>query len=675
MVLQKFRDRLTGIMAIFILGLLAVPFALVGVTSYFAPETETNLAIVNEEPITVTEFNTSFQNYRERMRSLMGNSFDAALFDDPVVRREHLETMIERELLRQVSAETGLAVDNQSLAQAIRDVPGFQMDGVFNTEVYQNQLNSQGLTPQEFEDRMRSSMILRQYPATLSASAIATSKEVDRYIELQQQERVFSALLVKAETEQDEVTELMEEVADAAEDAAEDSDDNSETPEEAESDAPDVVAEIDEDRIEQWYEDHASEYRHPERVVVEFVELNAEEMQPEEEIDDDMLRQRFDDQSARFITPEARLASHILISVDPTAPEADIETARQEAEALYQRAVDGEDFAELAREHSQDQGSAPLGGDLDWVEPGFMVEAFETALYELDISNPISEPVQTGFGWHVIQLRDIRPAEGMSFEEARETLLTELTAEQNERAFLAAADRLVDIIYEDPTTLEAASEELDLEIQVVGPFDRSGLDDGVAANPEFVTTAFSDLVLLQDSASDPVDLGVNHVAVLRVREHLPEKAKTLEEVREEVVMAIRQDDAMNAAQARAMAILERLENGESLETLAEETGLELGGSGGARRSWADIPFDLRTELFDLQPPQDDQVRYATLPLSDGYAVVALREVRPGTLSEEEQARREGFRQRIANVRASSETQAFLAALRDQSEIQVFEDRL
>jgi peptidyl-prolyl cis-trans isomerase D len=95
MVLQKFRDRLTGIMAIFILGLLAVPFALVGVNSYFAPDTDNNVAIVNDEGITLSEFNTSFQNYRERMRSLMGQSFDAAQFDGPVIRRQHLETMIE----------------------------------------------------------------------------------------------------------------------------------------------------------------------------------------------------------------------------------------------------------------------------------------------------------------------------------------------------------------------------------------------------------------------------------------------------------------------------------------------------------------------------------------------------------------------------------------------------
>lgn len=675
MVLQQFRDRLTGVMAIFILGLLAVPFALVGVNSYFSPDSENTVAIVNDEGITLTEYNDSFQNYRQRMRQLMGEAYDAERFDDPVIRRQHLDTMIERELLRQVSAESGLTVDDQFLAQAIRDIPGFQIDGEFNVEVYQSQLSAQGLTPPQFENQMRASMVLSQYPQTISASAIATPSEVDQYIRLQQQERAFAALMVMAELDDAESTG-----AEAEEDTEGETGGPAETQEGAEEggtgeSATDLASEIPAERIQAWYEEHTSEYLNPERVVVEYVELEAAELETGETIDEEMLRQRFEEQSARFVTPEARLASHILIEVSPTADEAEIETAREQARALYERATAGEDFAELAREHSEDQGSAAVGGDLDWVEPGFMVEAFENALYDLTMESPISEPVQTGFGWHIIQLRDIRPSEGMSFEEARETLEAEAIAERNERAFIERADRLVDIIYEDPTTLEAAADELALEIKVAGPFDRGGAEEGIAANPEFVEVAFSDLVLLQGSASDPVDIGPNHIAVLRLREHLPESTKPLEEVRDEVIAAIRRDEAMQAAEARAMALLERLRAGESLTALAEETGLELVESEGATRVAPDIPADLRERIFELTAPAEGEVTRDVVALNQGYAVAELREVRPGSLSEEEAARRDGFRRRLANVTASIETQAFLSMLRAQSEIQVFEDRL
>ena len=666
MVLQKFRDRLTGVMAIFVLVLLAVPFALVGVNSYFAPDTENNVAIVNEEGITLSEYNTSFQNYRARMRSFLGQNFDAERFDGPVVRRQHLDSMIDQELLRQVAVETGLSVDDQTLAQAIRDIPGFQVDGVFNGDVYQSQLTAQGITPQEFENRMRASVVLRQYPATIGASAIATPREVDQYIRLQEQARVFGALLVMADFG----------YPDGEVDDADDESEEGEYPEAPDaSEEPVEATPIAEERIQSWYESHSEDYREPERVVVEYLELSAAEMEAEEPVDEDTLRQRFEDQSGRFVTPEARLASHILIEVDPTAEEAEIETTSEQAQALYEQAVAGEDFAELAREHSEDRGSAAGGGDLGWVEPGVMVEAFENALYELTLESPISQPVQTGFGWHLIQLRDIRPAEGMTFEEARETLEAELIAERNERRFLDAADRLVDIIYEDPTTLEAAADELDLEIQVAGPFDRSGAEEGSAANPEFVEAAFSDLVLLQSSVSDPVDLGPNHLAVLKLREHVPEAPRPLQEVRDEIIAAIRQDEAMQAAQTRASALLERLQNGESLQALAEETGLELVESEGATRTASELSADLRTELFEMVAPAEGEVNREVLALAEGYAVVELREVKPGELSEEEEARRESYRQRLANVMASVESQGFLRMLREQSEIQVFEDRL
>ena len=162
-----------------------------------------------------------------------------------------------------------------------------------------------------------------------------------------------------------------------------------------------------------------------------------------------------------------------------------------------------------------------------------MVKAFENAMYELSMEAPISEPVQTGFGWHVIQLREIRESTGMTFDEARMTLVAEYEDDLASRAFLEQADRLVDLIYEDPTTLESAALVLDLQVKEAGPFTRTGGEQGVAANPEVVEAAFSDLVLLQGSVSDPVNLDENHLVMVRLKEHLPVALKPLEEVRDE----------------------------------------------------------------------------------------------------------------------------------------------
>jgi peptidyl-prolyl cis-trans isomerase D len=599
MVLQSIRDRLNGIIAIFILAILIIPFAFVGVSSYFTSDAVNSVAVVNDQEITINEFNTSFQNYRRRMQAMLGANFDAELFDQSTVRRQHLDTMIDQALLSQASVDAGLTVANERLAQQIRDLPGFQVDGEFNPEVYQSRLTSQGLTSQQFEEDMRIQMVMNQFPSTIATSAISTRWEMNNYVRLQDQQRGFGAIIIPAQNEDESVEEAVDEaveevVEETAETDAERADEAVEelAAETTEDTAPETPAGVDDEAILAWYEAHPDDYNSQEQVLIEYLELDAATMGGTVEVDEELLKARFEQQQARFITPESRLASHILISVDPTAPEAEIETARETAEELAERARAGEDFAQMAAEYSQDSGSAPDGGDLGWVEPGFMVQAFEDGLYALSLDNPISDPVQSGFGWHVIYLRDIRPAEGMSYAEAREILLEEYQAEADDRRFLEQADRLVDIIYEDPTTLAAAAEVLGLEVQEAGPFGRLG-GEGIASNPEVIKAAYSDMVLLQGAASDPIDLGDNHLVVIRVKEHFPQALKPLEEVRDEVIAAIVRERALEAARSTAEILLAEVSAGADMGAVAEANGFELLSLEAATRTSPEVPADLR----------------------------------------------------------------------------------
>ena len=661
MVLQSIRERLTGIIAIFIFAILIIPFAFVGVSSYFTSDAVNAVAVVNDQEITLNQFNAGFQNYRRRMQAQLGAAFDAELFDQPIVRRQFLDQMINEELLVQVSAEAGLAVDDQRLAKAIREIEGFHVDGEFNPDVYQARLAAQGRTPAQFEIDMRASMVMNQFPASIASSAITTNWEVNDYVRLVDQKRAFKALVVPAfpaEVEEEVVVD----------------------PETGEAVVEEITEEItaeeplDEEAVLAWYEAHQGEYMSREMVSIEYLELDAATLGGVVEVEEDSLLARFEEQESRFITPEARLASHILIEVESAAPEVDIETARELAADLSGRARDGEDFAALAIEFSQDIGSASEGGDLGWVEPGFMVQAFEDGLYALSPENPVSEPIQTGFGWHVIYLREIRPAEGMTFTEARDILLEEYKTEADERRFLEQADRMVDIIYEDPTTLDAAAEELGLEVFEAGPFGREGGELGVAANMNVVAASFSDLVLAQGVISDPVDLGINHIVVIRLKEHLPEAQLPLEEVRDQIVQSVRHERAMEAASLAAEELLASLVAGTDIALLAEESGLELVDAEAATRTDPGIDARLRKEVFLLQGPGDDGPAKALVELDEGFAVIQLDSVIQGELSEEDALRKQAYNRRISNASASTETLGFLAMLREQSSIEIYEDR-
>jgi peptidyl-prolyl cis-trans isomerase D len=668
MVLQSIRDRLTGIIAVFVLGLLIIPFAFVGVSSYFTSDAVNAVAVVNDQEITVSEFTQGFQTYRRQMQARLGAAFDPDRFDQAIVRRSYLDQMIDEELLAQVSIDAGLTVSDEMLAQTIRDLPGFQVDGEFNADVYQANLAAQGLTPQQFEQNIRVTMVLSQLPTAIATSAISTDWEMQDYARLQDQERAFKAIVVPAELAADPAAE--------AEPAEGDAEEGSEAPseQEAEEAVAGAGAEVDEEAVLAWYEGNQDLYRSEEQVVIEYLELDAARLGGSVEPDEEALRARFEEQQARFITPESRLVSHILLELGAEAPQVDEETRRREAEDIVRRAMEGEDFAGLAREFSEDFGSAEQGGDLGWIEPGFMVQAFEDAAYELTLENPVSDPVRTGFGWHVIQLRDIRPAEGMTFTEARDILLEEYRAEADERRFLEQADRLVDIIYEDPTTLSAAAEELGLEVQEAGPFGRLG-GAGIAANQDVVAAAFSDLVLGQRSVSDPVDLGDNHIVLIHLKEHLPEAVMPLDQVRDRVVEAVRRQQAMDAALAQAQELLAVLQEGAAIDELSESRGLELVDAEAAKRNSPEFDGRLREQVFLMEAPEEGAFVTQVVELDDGYAVIQLEGVRDGSLAEDDDLSRQAYGRRITSASANEEAQGFIRMLRTQSTIEVYEDRL
>ena len=638
MVLQSIRERLTGFLAFTILGILVIPFALVGVNSYFTSSSGNIVAMVNETEISTNDFNQSFSNYRRRMQSIMGAAYDPVQFDQLIVRREHLDNLIDQELITQAAQSLGLDVDDATLAEQIRNIPAFQVDGQFNADVYQARLLSQGMSPQQFQAEMRAQFVITELPKSIAESSFATSAEVQGSVGLLDQTRTFDMVMVPA----------------------------------AGADTP---LEFSDTEITEWHQSHSDDYQSQEQVIIEYIELDAAFLPVGMPPDEDYLREQFESQQARFISPEQRKVSHILIEVAPTASEAEIETARQTAEDLSLRARADEDFATLAIENSQDQGSAAEGGDLGWVESGVMVQAFENAMYELSMEASISEPVQTGFGWHVIQLNEVRESTGMSFEEARTTLVREYEEENAARAFLEQADRLVDLIYEDPTTLESAALVMELPLTVAGPFSRSG-GEGVAANSEVVDAAFSDLVLLQASVSDPVNLDENRLVMIKLKEHLPVALKPLEEVRDDIIATLRNNLARENANSKATELLAALQSGDmELEALATESELEFARHEAVKRTSFVPDNQLVKEVFLLPEPLESGVIEAVLPSSNGFAVVRLNSVDQGQLEGVNSPRQQQYERIVSNASASQETSALMTQLRAVAKVEVFEDRI
>ncbi len=629
--LQLIRDRLTGMVAFFIFAILIIPFAFVGVDSYVTSVPDNAVARVNDTDITIADFQNSWTRYQGQLRSALGDNYDPDQFDTPVARRDHLEGLINRELMLQFALKSRLAVSEEELRGRIQAIPAFQIDGQFNPDLYQRMLAAQGMSPGQFERDMSEDMVISQIPTSIMASSIASDQEAQLMIALQNQTRSFESIVVPAATFLDDI-------------------------------------EISEEQVVAWFEDNPNEFMSEETVLIEYVELNVADFDALIDVDDEILEEQFAAQKERFVTAEERLAAHILISLDSGADQAATETARQQAADLAARARQGEDFAELAKQYSSDSGSAQNGGDLGWVEPGIMVQAFEDALYAM-AKNDISEPVKTGFGFHVIQLKDIKPSTGMDFAEAKEQLRSEYLSESSEKLYLEQADRLVDLIYEDPTTLETVSSELGLEIKTDGPFPQQG-GFGISANPLVSKAAFSELVLTEGSSSEPLEISPNHIVVIRVREHNPSKPKEFDLVKEQIEQQLRLDEATKLAAARANELLAIAEQSEDLQAVAEGAELEYQLVEAAGRRDTQYGSALLEQVFSL--PTNDLDLHVVQVASD-YALIRQSKVSPGVAANPEDKLQ--FKQVIANSAAVVENSGVLEWLRKKAEININNDKL
>lgn len=631
--LQAIRDRVTGIVAIFILGLLAIPFVFFGLDSYVQSVPQDAVAQVGDSEIKVSEFQAEFSRYRAQLRQQQGDAYDELQANRPEARREFLENMIDRRLLRQHAQSMGMAISANTIADVIRNVPAFQIDGRFDAEIYRQRMAASGQSASAFERELASDLLVQELPAAVSASVIVTDADVDRWLRVQMEKRQISYTSIQSQAFSEEVS-------------------------------------IGESEIEAFYNENQGQFMRPERVSVEFIELDTRDMADDLEVDEAVLQQRYEATQARFMTAERRRASHILITADGERTE---EEARALAQSLLERLESGEDFAELAAELSDDPGSARQGGDLGWIEPDVMMPEFEAALYDLE-PGAIAGPVETEFGWHLIRLDEIDAPRGQTFAEARGEILEEVREERADDLYIEMSERMIDLVYADPTGLDAVAEDLGLELQQAGPFSRFSAE-GLMANPRVLEAVFSDLVLIERQASEPVEIDPNHSVVVRVTEHQPSEPRPLDDVADEIRSRLERDAAREAARAYASNLVERIRSGEeTLEQVAEVEALEVQQQEATRRSF-ELGSQVLDTLFSLPRPADGGSVLEVIPNAGNWMLVRLEEVVPGNSEEADDAQRQSASQQIRFTRSNLEFEGLLQWLRENTEINVIEQRL
>lgn len=657
--LQKLRDRTSGWVATIIILLLMVPFLFVIDQRYMGGMGANNVAQVKAPPtwwesapkwwpasmlwehreVGVDEFRQRFEQERMRVRQEQGEAFDPRAFETVENKRKVLDQLVDEKALQLAAERAGVVVGDAAVREYIASIPAFQVDGKFDANRYQLALASQvpAQTPTQFELLVRDSLQQSLIPVGLGTSAFVTDAEFERILRLSGEKRDVELALLP--------------------------------------EVPEDTAAVGEAEIQAWYDAHPADFVRPESVTIEYVEVDGNSLPPAAPADEATLRKRYEDEKARFVEPEQRLASHILIRVEPDADAAALKAAEEKAQRLTAEAkAAGADFAALAKASSEDPGSRDSGGDLGWVERGAMVAPFEDALFSMQ-PGEVRGPVKTDFGFHVLQLRELKQGAQVSFEQAREELAREQAQADRERAFSDLSGRLTDLVYQNPSSLAPAAEQVGLQVQKLGPFTREDTV-GIGASPEVKKAAFSEALIEDGTASDPIQLGPDHSVVIRVVEHTPEQPRPLAEVKDQVTAAIRVDRRQAAAAAAADALVKRVQAGEAMADVAASVGTQVMPLPGLPRGVPAPSPAANREIFAVAPPAEGKVAAGHFEMPDGrYALFAVTGVHPGDAAELQPEQREMLRKQFAQIDGAAAAEAYVRQIRKSFDVEVQENQL
>ena len=616
--LQNIRDNSQGWIAKTIIGVIVVLMALTGFDAIIQSTSNSqNAADVNGEKITQSSLNAAVDMQRRQLIQQFGKDFDASLLDDKLLRQASLDSLIDRTLLLQGAKEAGMGFSDASLDQLILQTPAFQVDGKFNAARFDQILQQQGMGRMEFRERLKQDVLVSQLQASLAASNFVTDAELANFVRLDKQTRDFASQTIHIDTKSVDVSD---------------------------------------DELKAYYDEHKDQYMSPEQVVVEYVELRKESFFAQAEASDEELQALYQKEIANLA--EQRRAAHILLEVNDKLSD---EQAKAKLAEVAERLKQGEDFAKLAEEVSQDPGSASNGGDLGFAGPGVYDPEFEKSLYALK-KDEVSAPVRSSFGWHLIKLLDVQAPEVPSFDSLKAKLEREVKAQQVEQRFVEAAKELEEASFE-ASDLAQPAQELGLQVQTSGAFGREG-GEGVAANRQVVQAAFSPEVLEDGANSGAIELDPDTTLVLRVKEHKKPTLLPLEEVSAGIRDTLSRKKASEAAKAEGEALLAQLRDGGA-------SGKDWKVVEAATRSQEGVEPEVLQALFRMAKPEDGKSSFAGLTLNNGdYVVLRLDGVgqAKAELSAEEKT---SYRRFLASRAGQQDFAAYREQLKESADIERF----
>jgi peptidyl-prolyl cis-trans isomerase D len=613
-----------------VLFLLIIPsFVLFGLEGYTNSMNEGGTVVARVAGTEIKQAEWDFAHRNEVQRIMASTpGIDPQLLDSPQAKYVTLEKMVRDRVLAVAADKAHLVTTDARLARTLQEDPNIaalrKPDGSLDIERYRMLVGAQGMTPEMFENSVRQQLATRQVMAGLGESSISAQASADA---------TFNAFFQRREVRV------------------------------ARFPATEFTAGLkptDAD-LEAWYKEHVAQFRAPEQAKIEYVVLDLDAVKKSMPVNEQDLKTYYEQNMARLAGQEERRASHILIAVPKSASAEAHQKGKARAEELLAEVRKAPaSFAAVARKNSDDAGSAVNGGDLDFFARGAMVKPFEDAAFALT-KGDISDVVASDFGYHIIQLTDVRAPKRASFEEMRPQLEAEFKAEKAQRSYAETAETFTNTVYEQSDSLKPVADLLKLEIQTatVTPVPAPGAT-GTLVNEKLLTAIFSADATQNKRNTEAVETGTNQLVSARVVEHQPSRTMVLDEVRARVQAGWIAQQAGLLAKKQGEARLAEWKDTAKTASLPAAIVVS-----------RDEPQQLPPKVLDAALRADPAALPAVMGVDladEGYAVVRVDKIAPAKPQDDQMTAQ--VRQQYGQAWATAEGLAYYGLLKDRLKVRL-----
>lgn len=601
------------------LALIALPFAFFGVDSYVRNAGGDDVAKIGDARITQQQFQQALREQQERLRSQLGQ-VDPKMLDNPEARKAILDDLIDQRLLMLEASKRRMFASDDAVRRAIGAIEVFKVDGKFSSERYEAALRAQGMSTAMFEAQLRQDLTLQQLAGAVGQSGFVSKTVAERLVALQTEKRE----VVEYRLALDAYLDKVKLAADAA---------------------------------RKFYDENGKQFETPEQAKVEYVVLSMDAVASQLKVGEEEIKSWYESRKDRYRQPEERRASHILLANDKHGAE----KAKAKAEELLQqlKANPGA-FADLAKKHSDDPGSAGKGGDLGFFGRGMMVKPFEDSAFALK-EGEISTVVESPFGFHIIRLTGIHAAKERPLAEVRGEIEEELKKTAAGRKFAEAAEAFSNTVYEQPDSLKPVAEKFHLTVKQSDWIGRGANPAaGPLGNEKVLAAVFAEDSVKNRRNTEAIEVGQNTLLAARVADYRPVARQPFESVAGSIETLLKRKEAQTLARQDGEAALAKLKQGED------------------KLAWGGAKMVSRLDSRQLPPPAASAVLRmdtAKLPAytgvelpGSGYALIRLTRVEAGPKLEAGQQK--AMLGQLGRIVMQEDVQAYLAALRARYKVEI-----